>query len=395
MRKYVIYFPAAFVILLIIGLLSWLFTLHGTLAMVETDGLVRAVFIFIGAIGLLLLGLAAWRLYLTLKAKNRSARWLTAPVIILIVIGLVIPVAGFGYATSFPPSSIGDLPPHQILSDGVPLDLKDSQTLVPELHFAAASDAHFGAGTNSPDETAKMIQYIADPTNKFDCFFSVGDLVEMGSSNRQWREAFLALDPITSRMPIGFVPGNHDTLFTGLGNYTAYCSPGNPRLYYRTDIGKIHLLVLDIEWSAETYTAEQALWLEEQLNSIPIDEWKIILSHGYYYSSGFNYHGRLWADNQDTIQKLTPLFEKYKVGLVFTGHDHQLEFLQHNGVSYVTCGGFGGILDPEREYTSPASLWYLSGQFGFADVSINGDEAAVTFRSPDSKDLKSFTVKKP
>jgi UDP-2,3-diacylglucosamine pyrophosphatase LpxH len=379
-------------------------------------------------------------------------------VIFLTVIGLVVPVVGFGYATSFPPSSIGNTPPrlvftylgseHKVIqisivkesssSKQVRVTLSDNNgttkiaspygsknTVYPlhndrstaeydfswdegpayhfktpsfendMLHFAAAGDAHFGAGTNSPDETAKMIQYIADPANKFDCFFNVGDLVEMGSSNRQWREAFQALNPITSRIPIGFVPGNHDTLFTGLGNYTGYCSPDNSQLYYRTDIGKVHFLVLDIEWSAETYTAEQAAWLEDQLKSIPVDDWKIVLSHGYYYSSGFNYHGRLWADNPDTIRKLTPLFEKYKVGLVFTGHDHQLEFLQHNGVSYVTCGGFGGIPDPERDYVSPASVWYLSGQFGFADVSISGDQAAVTFRSPDSRDLKTFTVKKP
>ena len=48
------------------------------------------------------------------------------------------------------------------------------------LHFAVGSDAHFGAGDSRNDLTAKMLQQIADPTNNYNLFFYLGDLVEYG-----------------------------------------------------------------------------------------------------------------------------------------------------------------------------------------------------------------------
>jgi 3',5'-cyclic AMP phosphodiesterase CpdA len=185
-----------------------------------------------------------------------------------------------------------------------------------------------------------------------------------------------------------------------LANYEYFCSPqgsksasGSP-LYFRVDAGKVHFLIVDVEWSAESFTTQQAAWLEAQLKSIPADDWKVVLSHGFYYSSGFTYHGRNWSDNPETISAISPLFEKYGVNMVFAGHDHQLEILEHSGVTYVTCGGFGGVLDPERDYISPASLWYLSGTNGYADVSIEGNQAVINFRSLDNQILKTYTLKK-
>jgi UDP-2,3-diacylglucosamine pyrophosphatase LpxH len=269
------------------------------------------------------------------------------------------------------------------------------------LHFSVASDTHVGAGDNRQDLTLEMIKQIADPENNFDYFFSLGDLVENGSSRSQWQEALTDMSPIISSIPAGFVPGNHDTLFRGLDFYHYYCYPdgivtkSGSGLYYRIDNGPIHFLVLDLEWSAETYSAAQAAWLEDQLKTIPDNDWKIVMSHGFYYSSGYIFHGRQWYDNPETIQALTPLFEKYKVDLVFSGHNHQMELLQHSGVTYVVCGAFGGLPDPTRKYISPASLWYTTGQFGFMDVKISSQQADLTFCDPDLNVLKNYTLQKP
>jgi acid phosphatase type 7 len=200
--------------------------------------------------------------------------------------------------------------------------------------------------------------------------------------------------------PVRFAPGNHDTLFARLKRYENYCSPppsevaSASRLWYRVDMENIHFLVLDLGWSAENYSTGQAAWLEDQLKIVPKSDWKIVLSHGFYYASGFSYQGWKWYDNPETISRLTPLFEKYGVNLVFSGHIHDLELLEHAGVTYAVCGGFGGKLDPQRTYQSPASLWYKAGQFGFLDVTIEGNQADLTFRSPDSTVLRSFRISK-
>ena len=267
-----------------------------------------------------------------------------------------------------------------------------------DLRFAMSSDAHFGAGDNRPGLTSQMLGEIADTANSYNLFFSAGDLVDHGFSAGQWGEALRAFSTADSVVPTRFAAGNHDTLFTGLRLYEKYCYPAGmdlqtgSRLWYRIDIGNVHFLVLDVEWSAESYTAAQASWLEAQLKDIPAGDWKIVVSHGFYYSSGSAVAGWKWYDNPETIDALAPLFEKYGVNLVLSGHNHQMEWLQHNGVSYAICGAFGGLPDQLRTYTSPASLWYMSGAYGFLDVSIRGDLCTVTFRNSDNTELKTFTL---
>jgi len=268
------------------------------------------------------------------------------------------------------------------------------------LRFAASGDAHFGADRSRNDLTVNMLEQIADPANGFCLFFSLGDLVEYGFRDSQWNEAFRDLSPTTSVIPTKFVAGNHDTLFAGLEHYKDYCYPDDidlqtgSRLWNRIDVGKVHFLIIDLEWSAESYSAVQASWLEEQMRTIPSDDWKIVMGHGFYFSSGSIINGWRWYDNQETIQLLTPLFEKYGVDLVFSGHVHQLELLQKSGVTYIVCGGFGGAPEPQRTYESPSSLWYTTGEYGFVDVTVDEKEANIVFRDPDYGELKNIIIPK-
>lgn len=128
------------------------------------------------------------------------------------------------------------------------------------------------------------------------------------------------------------------------------------------------------------------------MKSIPAGDWKIVMAHGYYYASGSRMGGWKWYDNQETIGAMAPLFEEYGVDLVFSGHIHQMELLHSSGVTYVISGAFGGHPDPEREYVSPASLWYQSGGCGFVTVSIDGEAASIEFRDPDYSTLAGFTL---
>ena len=136
----------------------------------------------------------------------------------------------------------------------------------------------------------------------------------------------------------------------------------------------------------------QQEWFEREFARVPRDEWCIVMSHCFYYSSGRKIAGWGWYDARDMIDTFAPLFEKYGVDLVFSGHDHHMELLEKDGVTYTVTGTLGGKLDPERTYTSPASRWYRSGQFGFLDVEVSGDNAKLTFRDPYFRELESATV---
>ncbi len=266
------------------------------------------------------------------------------------------------------------------------------------LRFAVSSDAHFSADDNRPDFTAQMLARIAAAANQYDYFFFLGDLVEFGFRPEEWQQAMAALPTASAAVPTAFAAGNHDCLFTGLNRYLAYCCPegidtgSGSRLWRRIDIGDIHFLVLDLEWSAETFTPPQQTWLEAELKSIPPQDWTVVLNHGFYYASGSSSRGWQWWDNRETIDLITPLFEKYDVDLVFSGHAHQMELLEQNGVAYVIAGAFGGIPDPEREYVSPASLWYASGQYGYVDVTLEAGKAVLTYTGPDGQVLHTAAI---
>lgn len=461
MKKYVPAITAIIGAVLIGVFLAWAFSLHGTIGLYRVNGQFHNLFLYLGGFGLVLLLLSL--LFIWLKAKGKeSLVWLTVLLFVLAVPGILVPPLAFAYTNGAFSGSTGATPPQLLIMDGVgakgipnmavtfntaaptrnsftwgrtrtPLTenedkaVKEHMFMMRDLdhgmeysyrindgelytfrtpaidgsfHFAFGSDAHFGAGDNRADLTAKMLSAIADPVNGYDLFFYGGDLVEYGFSPSEWGEAFRTMSSATATIPTRFITGNHESLFTGFGWFKKLLYPQQmdlqtgSRLWYRIDIGKVHFLCLDIEWSAESFTQAQAEWLETQLKDIPADDWKIVVNHGFYYSSGITTDGWNWFDNQETIDALAPLFEKYGVDMVLSGHNHLMELLKHNGVTYAVCGAFGGLPDPERTYTSPASLWYQSGAAGFLDITVEGDSGLITFRDPDNKVLATFDIKK-
>ncbi|MBN2078984.1 MAG: metallophosphoesterase [Spirochaetes bacterium] len=255
--------------------------------------------------------------------------------------------------------------------------------------FAAAGDAHIGNSESRTDLTCRMIEHIRQ--DNYDAFFLLGDLVDHGFDYSLWNNAFKEMELLNRTIPVCYVPGNHDTIFGGEDLYRKYCLPENDRkLWRRIDRGNIHFLVLDVEWGTQTFTKEQEQWLIRQLEGIPREDWCIVMSHSFYYCSGRRKDGWDWYDNEALIKRLSPLFEKYGVELVLSGHMHQMELLKKGGVIYAIMGSFGGRLDRGREYVSPASVWYKARQYGFADVTINGNDAILKVRDPDDNVIYSL-----
>jgi predicted MPP superfamily phosphohydrolase len=446
--------------LLLGAFMAWAFSLHGTMGLFRVNGQYHSLFLYLGMFGLGLLVLSLIYLWLKNKLKPSILRWMAGVLVILSLPCIIGSSLAFAYTNGAFSGSIGDTPPQLLMADGSGIygipnlavtfntaapsrntltwgvgnnlstssedkptrqhvfmlrDLEPATTYTyrinenatyffttpstdGDLHFAFSSDAHYGAGDNRVDLTAKMLAEIADPDNGYSLFFHGGDLVEHGFSASQWKEAFSSFSAATFTIPTRYTIGNHESLFAGFGLYKKYAYASSmdlqtgSLLWYRIDVGNVHFLVLDIEWSAESYTAAQAAWLEAQLKEIPYGDWKIVVSHGFYYASGSIIDGWKWYDNPETIDVLTPLFEKYGVNLVLSGHNHHIELLQHNSITYVIDGAFGGIPDQPCTYTSPDSIWYLNGVYGFTDVCISGNQCNITFRDSNNFVLKSFTI---
>ena len=91
-----------------------------------------------------------------------------------------------------------------------PLRLRETVT------FCRGQRCPFRSRGQQNNLTAEMLQQIADPANKYNMFFSLGDLVEFGFKDSDWQEALKAMSSTTSTIPTKYAVGNHDTLLGGL-----------------------------------------------------------------------------------------------------------------------------------------------------------------------------------
>jgi predicted MPP superfamily phosphohydrolase len=83
---------------------------------------------------------------------------------------------------------------------------------------------------------------------------------------------------------------------------------------------------------------DQIAWLEKELKDSN-EDWKVVVFHHPLYSSGER-HG---SDTQ-LRDALEPLFVKYGVSLVFTGHDHFYERIKpQKGILYFVTGSGGQL----------------------------------------------------
>ena len=114
---------------------------------------------------------------------------------------------------------------------------------------------------------------------------------------------------------------------------------------------------------------EQIEWLEKELSSSG-SKWKIVFFHHPLYSSG-DRHGsdvRLRA-------VLEPLFLKYDVSLVLTGHDHFYERVKpQKGIAYFVVGSGGKLREGNIDRDSGITARGFDTDLVFLACEIAGDQ---------------------
>jgi hypothetical protein len=170
-----------------------------------------------------------------------------------------------------------------------------------------------------------------------------------------------------SGLRVGGVLGNHD-YEVARGAYELK-TLGMPGRYYTRRLGDVQLFFLD----SNAITGRQTSWLAQQL-SASAATWKIALFHHPPYTCGGH------SGDTDVVRSWVPLFERYGVQLVLSGHDHNYQrFAAQNGVTYVVDGGGGAPLyrphgcpssyPPRVRAAYSHSFLYVSATEGRLDVS--------------------------
>jgi predicted phosphodiesterase len=149
-------------------------------------------------------------------------------------------------------------------------------------------------------------------------FYSIaGDIVSDGLFRNQWDDIFSFTAGVINRKPLMAVPGNHDNR-SGLGalmyrELFSYPMNGPEGVEKEQTYSFKYKNALFLMIDATSSIDAQTKWIEEQLAGSDA-EWKFAMFHFPPYSSDGGY--------PEIRRKWCPLFDKYHVDIVMSGHVH-------------------------------------------------------------------------
>jgi 3',5'-cyclic AMP phosphodiesterase CpdA len=219
-----------------------------------------------------------------------------------------------------------------------------SDTPAPLLRFTVAGDV--GTGDDEEYETAAAMTRLLRE-GPIDGFILLGDNVYPDGDPELLDETvFIPFGSLlysgTELLPI---LGNHDVENgNGPGQIETLGMPGR---WYSHEFDDLLFIGLD---STSPTDPQQRLWLENTL-AASTAKWKIVATHHPPYSAGHR------GSDHPSRETFVPIFEKYDVDLVLSGHDHDYQRSNVlNGVTYVVSGG-GGKIRPTSSEEFTAVSW--------------------------------------
>ena len=215
-----------------------------------------------------------------------------------------------------------------------------------------------------------------------------GDMVDEGFNEDQWQQ-FFDVESATMRNAVYFPAlGNHDRQGRGrtADTYRTYFAVpengGDTERYYAFTYASARFLVLDSNSYSFSLT-DQTAWLERELIATRQDP---TIRHVFVVMHHPSFSVALHGGSIDLRERWVPLFEKYQVSAVFSGHDHDYERAEHDGIHYFVSGGGGAPLYPRRPQPNPVdaeAVKKFERTLHYLRVSVTSDRVEVTGVRPD------------
>ena len=219
---------------------------------------------------------------------------------------------------------------------GVP-NRKDS------LKFAAMGDN--GTGDKAQYDVAAVMSSWQRKF-PFDMVIMLGDNIYGGQQPRDFVDKFE--NPYKPLLDAGV------KFYASLGNHDSqtnrFYKPWNMNgeRYYAYTKKNVKFFVLDSDYM----DPKQLQWIDNELKNAR-DDWKIVYFHHPLYSSGGR-HG----SEVDLRVTLEPLFLKYGVNVVYSGHDHIYERIKpQKGIYYFVVGSSGQLRGGDLTQVAADGSW--------------------------------------
>lgn len=216
-----------------------------------------------------------------------------------------------------------------------------------------------------------------------DFVLGTGDMVDEGHRQDQWQQFFDVENELLRDNVYFPALGNHDRQGKdrAADSYRSYFSvPQNgnqTERYYAFSYASSRFLILDSNLYSFALT-DQTAWIERELIAARQDP---AVRHIFVVMHHPPYSIALHGGATDLRERWCPLFDKYDVSAVFSGHDHVYSRAEADGLHYFVSGGGGAALYPRRPKSSPIDLKAVKKferALHYLRVTVTGNRVEVT-----------------
>jgi 3',5'-cyclic AMP phosphodiesterase CpdA len=238
-----------------------------------------------------------------------------------------------------------------------------------------------GDSRNGIDQHRRVTDRMAQEVPDF--VLGTGDMVDEGFREDEWQQFFDVENRLLRDNVYFPALGNHDRQGRGrtADAYRAYFSVpengGDSERYYAFTYASARFLILDSNAYSFALT-DQTAWIERELVAARQDP---AIHHIFVVMHHPPYSISLHGGARELRERWGPLFEKYQVTAVFSGHDHVYERAEAGGLRYFVSGGGGAPLYPRRPQPNPVdaeAVKKFERVLHYLRVTVSGRRVEVT-----------------
>lgn len=248
------------------------------------------------------------------------------------------------------------------------------------LHFAVFGD--MGTG-KEPQRQVAEVMWQARQIFPYDFVLMTGDNLYGGEKPKDYENKFIQPYQQLLNAGVKFYAslGNHDNPNQRL--FKEFNMDGKE--YYTFKKGNVRFFALNSNYM----DARQLNWVETELKNSGSD-WKVCFFHHPPYSSG-KQHG----SNKELREVVEPLFVKYGVSVVFTGHEHFYERIKpQQGIQYFVTGA-GGKLRPGDVKSTALTEKAFDQDLHFMLIEVIEDQMHFQVLTRTGKTIDSGVITRP
>jgi len=249
------------------------------------------------------------------------------------------------------------------------------------LHAFGSDIAIYGDSQHNPEIQRRLVQTIL--SFKPAIVFRVGDIVNDGYEPELWKAFHDIHGPLLETTEYFPALGNHEydsPLYFDTFRFL------NNRRWYSVDRMGIHFIILDSN-SRLDLESEQYKWLVSDLTAQEGSaKFVIAIFHHPIFDVGA-YHK---ADEKNLRPILQPLFENAGVSAVFSGHSHNYQRFEYNGMYFIVTAGGGSNL--RKQSRTDPYLQKFSLSYHFCLLTPEDDFLRVRVIDIDSKLIDDFKI---